>query len=173
MKRALPWIFKTLLLAVMFHIITINAYPYYVMLKLKKSREGAMNAIVHAPVISAESREVVRPSSDLLYSVCGYDLSEKPLRVTAAIPEDTYWSVSMFADNTDNFFVMNDRELESKEVDIVLIRKGDGYTAEGNTMVVESPSKKGVVLLRMLITDESRLGVLIKIQKQASCRSLD
>ncbi|MCP4664964.1 MAG: DUF1254 domain-containing protein, partial [Deltaproteobacteria bacterium] len=79
----------------------------------------------------------------------------------------------MFADNTDNFFVMNDRELGAKEVDIVLIKKGDGYTADGNTMVVESPSKKGVVLLRMLITDESRLGALIKMQKQASCRSLD
>jgi len=173
MKRILPWIFVTVVLALAFHVLTVKVYPYYVMLKLKRSGEGMMNRIVHAPRVSAQSRTVVKPSPDLLYSVCGYDLSEKPLHVTASVPEDTYWSVSMFAINTDNFFVMNDRKLGLKEVDIILIKEGDKYAAEGNTIVVESPSTRGVILFRMLITDESKLDSLIKMQKQASCMPLD
>ena len=173
MKRLLPWFLVTVLLAVTFHILTVKAYPYYVMFKLKMSRKGKMNTIVHAPRVSAHSRRVVRPSPDLLYSACGYDLSEKPLHVTAIIPEDTYWSVSMFAANTDNFFVINDRKLGLKKVDIILVKKGDKFMTNENTMVIESPSTKGVVLFRMLITDENKVDSLITVQRKASCRPLD
>lgn len=167
MKRTLSWIIVTLILAVMFHLATIYAYPYYVM-----GSRGAKNTIVHAPPVSALTRHVVRPCPDLLYSACGFDLSEKPLHVTAPIPEDTYWSISMFANNTDNFFVMNDRKLGSKEVDIVLVKKGESFTGKENSIVVESPSERGLILFRMLIKDETKVDELISVQKQASCRPL-
>ncbi len=173
MKRALPWIAATLLLSAAFHLLTIYACPYYEMFELGRRGKGSVNTIHHGSRVTASSRQVVRPSPDLVYSTCGYDLSKHPLKINATVPEDTYWSVSMFAVNTDNFFVLNDQKAGGKKVDIVLVRKGTGYKADSNATVVESPSTRGLVLFRMLITDESKVQELIQTQKTAFCHQVD
>ena len=63
----------------------------------------------------------------------------------AVIPKDTYWSVSMFAANTDNFFVMNDRKARAPQVDLVLVRAGQEYQSGGNAIIV-IPTRRGVIL---------------------------
>ena len=172
MRRAFVWTGATVLLAAAFHLLTVAVYPYYVMIELKGSRKAAINSVFHAPRVTARSREVVRPSPDLLYSACGFDLSDRPLVVTAPVPRGTYWSVSMFAANTDNFFVINDRQLGAGEAKIVVVSRGDASAAPAGYRVVESPTTRGVVLFRMLITDEQDADLLIKVQKRASCRPL-
>ena len=172
MKRAVFRIGATVLLGAIFHLFTVAVYPYYVMIKLRGSRKAAVNAVVHAPRVTARSRDVVRPSPDLLYSACGFDLSDKPLLVTAPVPRGTYWSVSMFAANTDNFFVLNDRQLDADRVSIVLVKEGDASRAPDGHRVVQSPTTRGVVLFRMLITDEQRVDGLVEVQKQAACKPL-
>jgi uncharacterized membrane protein len=79
----------------------------------------------------------------------------------------------MFAVNTDNFFVLNDRQARGKKVDIILVRKGADHPAAGNAMVVESPTTRGLVLFRMLVTDEAKAQDLIRTREMASCRSLE
>ena len=64
-------------------------------------------------VADENARAIVRPSPDLLYAGCAFDLADGPLRIQATVPRDTYWSLSMFAANTDNFFVVNDRAAKS------------------------------------------------------------
>ncbi len=100
--KKLKWILALIFFTLLFHLLTIKIYPYYEMLKLKMSRASKMNDIFHEQRITDRSRKVVRPSPNLIYSACGFDLSESPLRIKAIIPDDTYWSVSMFALNTDN-----------------------------------------------------------------------
>ena len=172
MKRALVWTGASVLITVLFHLLTVAVYPYYVMMRLKRSNRAAINSVFHAPRVTARSRDVVRPSPDLLYSACGFDLSEGPLVVAAPVPQGTYWSVSMFAANTDNFFVVNDRQLGADQVKIVVVSQGDTPAAPEGYLVVESPTTRGVVLFRMLITDEESVDSLIKVQKQASCKPL-
>jgi uncharacterized membrane protein len=128
--------------------------------------------VFHSPRVTVRSRDVVRPSPDLLYSACAFDLSEGPLEVTAPVPAGTYWSVSMFAVNTDNFFVINDRQLGTDRVKAVVVNEGDAAAVPEGYRVVESPSARGVVLFRMLIPDEESVDRLIKVQKQASCKPL-
>lgn len=168
MKR-LAWVIAVLALSAFFHVLTVKAYPYYVMLKLARHSHGLANAIHHDPRVSAQSRSVVRPSPDLLYSACGYNISKRPLRIHAVVPSSTYWSVSMFAANTDNFFVMNDRKANAPQVNLVLVRAGQKYKSAGNEIIVKSPSRRGVVLFRILINDDSKLEELMSIQKQAFC----
>jgi uncharacterized membrane protein len=95
-------------------------------------------------------------------------VSKAPLRISASVP-DTYWSLSFFAPNTDNFFVINDRQVKGNRVDIILVGPGISFKNPGNAQVVTSPSSRGVALIRILITDESRIEGLIKIQQQAFC----
>lgn len=175
MKKWLLMILATLALAAIFHVLTVMAFPKAIMVALdwkSKDMGRRSNVLYHQPRVTADSRVVVRPSPDLLYSVCSYDVSEAPLRISASVP-DCYWSLSFFASNTDNFFVINDREVKANPVEILLVGPGMSYKSPGNAQVVTSPSTRGVALIRILITDEDRIEELTKTQRQASCSPVD
>lgn len=141
------------------HVAVIVAAPYILMRGAMKrvSRDGtSINKWNHGQRVSEQSRRVVRPSPDLAYSACVYDLSSGPIRVTAA-PWDDYMSVSVFAANSDNFFVVNDRQAPDG-VDFTLIRAGDEKPA-GVATVVESPSTRGIVLQRRIAPTEERFAL--------------
>ena len=74
----------------------------------------------------------------------------------------------MYAANTDNFFVVNDRQLANDGREILLINKGASYSDSGNFRVVEAPTSKGIILCRTLITDENRMEDMIRIQHQVT-----
>lgn len=175
MRTWLIRIAATLILAALFHVLTVMAFPTGVMfVSSLRSRDMGLraNTFYHAPRVTAGMRAVVRPSPDLLYSVCPYDVSEAPLRITAEVPH-AYWSLSCFASNTDNFFVINDRQVTSNPVEIVLVGPGRWSCRQaGNARVVVAPTARGAVLIRMLIPDEAEVNDLIRIQKRASCHSL-
>jgi uncharacterized membrane protein len=155
------------------HLGVIMVAPYVLMRGAMKrvSRDGAsINTWIHAPRVSEESRRVVRPSPDLAYSACVYDLSNGPIRVTAAAWDD-YMSVSAFASNSDNFFVINDREAP-QGVDLVLIREGDEKPA-GAAMVVESPSTRGIVLQRRVAPTQERFAKADAARKNDICGPLE
>ncbi len=172
MKAWIKWILITLTLAAVIHILAVMAVPYAVMFLLRMSTDREVNAIYHQAPVTAESRDVVRPSPDLLYSACPYDVSEKPLRISSPVP-DTYFSISGFAANTDNFFVVSDRQVKSKQMEILLVGKGKPYPDAGDAQVVVAPTDLGVVLFRTLIKDRDKLNDLIKVQRQASCKPVE
>ena len=89
----------------------------------------------------------MRPSPDFAYSACAYDLSNGPVEMRVT-PWSAYWSLSLYADNSDNFFTLNDREAQNGG-DIMLIRRGS-RAPETTDRVVESPSGRGVALIRRL-----------------------
>ncbi|MBW1880104.1 MAG: DUF1254 domain-containing protein [Deltaproteobacteria bacterium] len=169
MKGALPYLAAALVASVLVHLCTVMAVPYAVMLLLKVDTEAEPNRVHHGPLVTAETRDVVRPSPDLLYSACPFDLSDGPLQVTARVP-DSYFSISAFADDTDNFFVLNDQQIETVNVAIVLVTKDQDYTAKPAERVVIAPSVEGVVIFRMLIEDRNALDEVFEIQRQADCR---
>jgi uncharacterized membrane protein len=175
MKNWFRWIILTLALAVVFHLLTVTLFPRVIMavaIRRILNRSGSeISTLIHSPRVTVDSRQVVKPSPDLLYSICVYDVSEKPLRITAPVP-DTYWSISFYQTNTDNFYVLNDRQAKSNPVDIVLVGPDMALPHAENVQVVVAPTNKGVFLLRSLIEDEDKLGDLIKVQRLATCRPL-
>jgi len=171
MKKIIPWIIATLVVSVIVHVVTIAAIPTAIMGVVGyKSRKAGItaNTIVHAPMVTEKARRVVRPSPDLIYSSIGYDVRETAIRVTAPIP-DTYWSLSIFSSDTENFYVINDQQIDGKAIDLILYGKGGKPADTGEAIAVESPSARGVVLLRMLIKDEEKVAELQDIQRQAKC----
>ncbi len=92
-----------------------------------------------------DSRGVVRPSPDLAYAICVYDLSNGPLKISVA-PWDDYWSLSLYAANTDNYWTVNDK-IFPDGVEIVLQSgKGDATSSS----IVKSPTLRGAALIRRL-----------------------
>lgn len=164
--RNWPFFALAFAVAAAVHLGTVHALPHFVMSRAL-ARMGAVNAIHHGKRPDAQSRGVVRPSPDLLYSVCPYDLSKGPLRVSAPVPPGTYWSVSAFDDDTNNFFVENDRQAKGK-VDFLIVSKDDRAVSGGLPTVV-SPSARGLVLFRTLIDNEAKFAALDAARRQARC----
>jgi len=172
MRKWIGWTaLATILVAVVTNVMAVIAMPYDIMDETMNERFGSLpkNMVFHGQLKTAEDRSVVRPSPDLLYSIIIYDVSQNPLRITAMVPE-TYWSVSFFASNSDNFFVINNEQAESNPIELLLVGKNKPQPALGNARVIVAPSERGIVLFRLFITDVQALPELVKIQKQAFCR---
>ena len=162
----------TLVMAVIIHVATVRFLPEVVMAVVSKialrSSKASINTAIHRPRVTHDQQTIVMPCPDLLYTLCIYDVSHKPLRIRVPIQKDTYFSVSMYAANTDNFFVINDRQLERDGREILLVNKGISPHGGGNYIIVEAPTPRGIVLCRTLITDENRIDEAIKIQRQVT-----
>lgn len=137
---------------------------------------GGVNRALPAPRADASARAVVRPSPDLLYTVCVFDVSTRPLRITAPV-QDSYVSVSGFAADTDNFFAINDAELEPdadgvKRFDLVVARSGVAGLPAG-ARAITAPSDKGLILFRSLITRDADVpGLQREFQARQRCESM-
>jgi uncharacterized membrane protein len=95
----------TLLLAAALHLAMIWLIPTAITLGFMRGlgKQAGYNHAVAPPLPTDTSRSVVAPSPDLLYAVCIFDVSAGPVRVSLRPPK-SYWSLSLFDRNSDNFF---------------------------------------------------------------------
>lgn len=167
------WCGATLLVAVATHLLAVVAYPGFVMNKAISAMAQRLDdlGVVHAPKPTDRSRQVVRPSPDLIYSVCVFDVSEKPFAISAPVP-DSYMSVSLYAMNTDNFFVANDTEIEADGLRLVLTREPAGDYPETGPVVVHAPSDQGLVLFRYFAGNAAQTDLINKLRRQIECKTI-
>jgi len=138
-----------LLAAVIAHFVVIFGTPTVLMnVALQRLGGGHYNAWHLGERVTQTSRTIVRPSPDFAYSACPYDLSNGPVRIHVT-PWSDYWSLSLYANNSDNFYVLDDREARDG-ADILLIRGGSPPPDHPTATVVESPSARGIALIRRL-----------------------
>jgi uncharacterized membrane protein len=160
-----------LAVAVATHLAVIYAAPNMLMgAAIKRlSEAGGLNTWRIADRVTARSRQIVRPSPDFAYSACVYDLSQGPVVITVA-PWEPYWSLSLYAANTDNFFVIDDREAHYG-AEITVVRAGRAHP-EGASTVVESPSRRGVALIRRLAPTPDTYGAAVQVARDDVCSSV-
>ena len=168
MKRKwILWsILATLALAIVVHVITLAVLPNIIMNAYMANRKA--NELTHTGRSTFASRSVVRPNADMYMSNMSYDISKGPLLFTSPVPTDHYWSVSFYANNSDNFFVINDKQVKSNSAKILLVTEGMKYSNPDNAQVVTSPTARGVMLIRQAIPGEDRLDEVANLQKQSS-----
>lgn len=174
MMRMLPWTIATLALAALVHLATVWAVPRVIMAEAMRrlADQGGVNTAWFPPRPDATSRAIVRPSPDLLYGACAFDLRDGPLQLSAEVPGGSYWSLSLFAANTDNFFVVNDVTAGSSHVDVVLVEAGSTTAPPTGARVVESPSRRGIALTRTLIDRDDREPALDAVRRTFRCAPL-
>ncbi|MGD1933859.1 MAG: DUF1254 domain-containing protein [Candidatus Phaeomarinobacter sp.] len=173
MKTWPLWIAAAFVLALAVHILATLLVPPAIMsvAMVRMADSGAADRVLHTPPPDASARTVVRPSPDLAYSICLFDMSEGPLLVRAEVPE-TYWSVSAFAHNTDNFFVVNDQQIRGDKLELLIRREEDEVSGYEGIPVSFAPSDQGVVLMRMLVTDRESYLELDPVRREATCETL-
>lgn len=154
------WIYRVTALVitcVVVHVLTVWAAPRLIMQILMNGPTAKSldmnNKAAFPPPVTAQSRSVVMPSPDMLYSVCVFNVSQGPVRVKANPQLNGYWSIALYASNSDNFFVINDRNAKGQAVDLWLVSKDanvGGASPPADTSVVVTPSQTGFLLMRVL-----------------------
>lgn len=172
-RRNWMWLVAVLAVAAVVHVASVMLLPHIIMNRTMGAiaHRTGLNKMAHAPRPTAAARGIVRPSPDLLYSTCVFDLSAGPVRVHASGMPNTYWSVSLFDAETDNFYVLNDRQAKNGGVDFVIA--APGYLVDRTKLpVVVSPTDRGLVLFRTLIDDDKRLAEIDRARRGAACEAL-
>lgn len=157
--------------AVLAHLFTVWALPRLVMREAMariatetaaQNRRPATGVYLPPPTDHTQ-RRIVMPSPDLLYATCTADLSKRPLRVSAEVEHPRYWSVALYGANSDNFFVINDRRLAEGDaadpgrLEMWVVAPGADrrdLDAPADATLVEAPSSKVLLLMRLLVTDD-------------------
>lgn len=133
-------------------------------------KAGGLNRMLHAPLRGPGRATIVRPSPDLAYSSCPFDLSKGPLLIEVAPVPAPYWSLSVFDRRTDVAFVRNNRETKGGPIRVVLARPGQEVPQ--GVEAVRLGGDRGVALLRILVEDRARFAPLDRARRASSCRIL-
>ncbi|MBL8545378.1 MAG: DUF1254 domain-containing protein [Hyphomonadaceae bacterium] len=164
------YVLSALIVAALAHFALIFATPRVLMhVAMDRITGGAENVWRLGDRVTATSRQIVRPSPDFAYSACTFDLTQGPVVITAT-PWDAYWSLSLYAANSDNFFVIDDREAHYG-AELTVVRSGTAHP-EGASMIVESPSVRGIALIRRLAPTPSAYDAAKAVAGEDICASV-
>lgn len=131
---------------------------------------GGWNACFHNRVYGPRANAANRANPDSIISSMAYDLSDGPVRVSGEV-WPRYWSLSLYQQNSDNFFVVNDRALETPEFDFILSLANQNV-ADTNGTVIVSPTSKGIMLIRRFAADADDMPAILENQDAMSCGPL-
>lgn len=161
MRRFLFWAIAIVLLAAASHIVTSVFFP-------QLEREDTVATLMASSDVNqltviedeAKMKDVLRGvPTDMAYAVCPYDISEKPISISAPLP-GTYWSISIFEPSGRNIYTLNDTQVGTDHFAAVIMQ-GEAKTAaeedaskrEGGGIVIHTKETSGVVVIRAFIDD--------------------
>ena len=150
---------------------TLHATPFALM-RVAASKAGTglpVNRFRFAPMVTAANQTIVRPSPDLSYSLCVFDVSNGPMLVRAKPIPGHYWSVSIFDARTDVAAVRSDRDTGGKPAQLAIVKAGQAVL--GGYERVTVGYDKGVVLIRILLADKAEFAAIDALRRKSFCRA--
>jgi uncharacterized membrane protein len=137
---------------------TLIAIPYLasnVIFRVLEKRGIKHNQLTPSLVSTAGQDPVPMTNADMVSRSAVYDLSDGPVLFEADVPTNLqYWSVTVFAHNSDVLSVTNDRRAGPGRFRLA-IRKADQTTFPQAEAEVVSPSERGFLLVRAIISDRN------------------
>lgn len=172
-----PWFYywaEALLLAGVTFLATrsvvIHQAPKKVMANIEArivKSAGGWNGCYHNRVYGPRKAAARRANPDSIISSMAYDVSDGPVRVSGTTWPN-YWSLSLYQQNSDNYFVINDSQLESSEFDIVIVQEGKEESVSTGTTIT-SPTDKGIMLIRRFASQETDMPAIVSNQDVMYC----
>ncbi len=151
--------------------LAILTIPYGLMEgAVRKLSGGGMNQMTYGNLASPDRQPVVRPSPDLAYSSCPYDLSAGPIEIYVAPVDGRYSSLSVFDAATDVIFVRNDVESNGIPYRILIAREDQAVPEDAE--VVRTDYDRGIALIRLLLKNPTEIGALDGARRRSFCRTL-
>ena len=156
------------------HYVTLKAVPGAIMKRAHAALE--QQGVVQyrwaaSPRQTPQTQRIVRPSPDLSYAVCRFDVQSGPVTISAPGWEG-YGSLSVFDGQTNNVFVGN---LNGEDGRVVVLSADDAngsgvsVPAGVKTVAIKGP---GIALIRRLAPDEATHEIAAGLVGQAVCERL-
>ncbi|MDR6815294.1 putative membrane protein [Neorhizobium sp. 2083] len=109
-------------------------------------------------------------------AVCAFDVSDGPVRLTAANGGVPFWSLGVYDQSSNEVFSINDRTSAGGVLDVVIaspmqltaLRKALPQ-AVSQSILVEARQAEGYVVLRSLVPQPSFAGIVSQFLNQATC----
>ncbi len=168
MSCRLALVATVLIVAVATHVGFVLAVPHALTLIAANriSHNGAqVNRWIYPPRATERSREIVRPSPDLAYAACVFDLRDGPVRITV-VPSGAYTSLSLYAPNTDMTLID-----ATKPVDLVVARP-DQTVPPGHYQIIRTKDRWGIALQRRLATKAASFSSIDDLRRHDRCGSV-
>ncbi len=165
----LPFVACCVMAVASYHV-TLVATPFALM-RLATTRVGkglSVNEFHFAPMTTASNQTIVRPSPDLAYSLCIFDVSKAPVLVYAEPIPGHYWSVSIFDARTDVAAVLSDRDTNAEPARLAILRPGQ--IGRSGFSPVYVGYDRGIVLLRILLEDKLEYDRIDVLRRKSYCR---
>ena len=167
----LRWVALTLVLAGTFLLVALWRFPsavtkIYVRRFGKRLGTPPWNQLQGGALLHPGTDHVVRSSPDILNMFGVYDVSAEPARVRCFVPDwDAYWSISLYAWNTENFYVLNDRMTKPGALELIIVGPGGHHQKKGNETVVMAPTARGVIVLRAVVKNREDTEEVARMQE--------
>jgi len=161
-----------LILAVVGYTVMMVEFPRLLMgfATQRISKAGGYNTMFASPMATDKARAIVRPSPDLAYSSCPFDVSNGPVLVDVAPVSAPYWSLSVFDARTDVAYVRNNIDANGQPIRIAIALAGqpvpDGMQA------VRVKDATGIALVRILVQNRAQFPAIDAARKKSSCKPL-
>ena len=168
------WLFPILvglIVAVITWHATLVATPFVLMAKAMDVISGGapVNQFGFSALATADNQPIVRPSPDLVYSTCVFDVTDGPVLIDVPSVPDSYWSVSIFDSRTDVAKVVSVRENGDKPARLALHQEEMQLEMVSGYDPVALKYDKGIVLIRILLTDPTRYAAIDAIRRKSRC----
>jgi uncharacterized membrane protein len=125
------------------------------------------NRLRYVGLPTATNNPTVATSPDMLLVFGIYDLSSGPVCIKCKVPPtNTYWSISLYALNTDNFFVLNDQSASRQQFDLVIVPQGRSHQKKVNEELAVSPTTKGAFIVRAIVQDRENAEEIERLQQE-------
>ncbi len=151
---------------------TLVATPFVLMsASMKKIGAGVpVNSFRFAAPPTADNQPIVRPSPDLVYASCVFDVSNGPVTVDVEPVPGHYWSVSIFDARTDVAKVISVRDNGDKPARLLLHHVDFQVELTPGYEHVPLKYSKGIALIRILVPDKSEFAKIDAIRRKSRCK---
>lgn len=172
MRRWIPPLVLGLVLAITGYLIEMTAYPKLMMWGATRmvAKGAGYNTLFYGPLPTDQSRAIVRPSPDIAYSSCPFDVSNGPVLVDVEPVPSPYWSLSVFDHRTDVAYVRNNLDANNQPIRIAIAK--EGQPVPDGMQAVRVSGTTGIALIRILVQDAKQFPAIEAARKKSSCKPL-
>ena len=134
--------------------------------------DPAWNHILHADGLSTPSnRTVTMPNASTIYSIAALDLQDQPALLSVPDEQNRYFSIAFLDVFTDNFYYIGTRGTNGIGGEFVIASPDSQLRIDPPLPVIEAPTEKVWMLVRVLVEGPEDLEAAKKFQRSISLKS--
>ena len=137
---------------------------------------GPANTMIELPAATPGRQVMPMMASDVRYAFCRFDLANGPVRLSATIA-DELWIIALYTQDGENFYSVPGADMRRAKIDLVIAAADqtveeagvDAPESSDDVIVVNSPAREGIALIRAPLAGPSRAEQVERALRSTAC----